>query len=105
MVDLQETPATPPMDPGGDERAGYQIAGSLLIALGWGVGVVVNVVLHRLAGTEGLALGPLRVTSSFGPFAWAILGFGLFAGAIGFLTLWVARSERKAPLVLPGFPY
>jgi hypothetical protein len=105
MVDLQETPAVPPTDTGGDERIGFQIAGILLIALGWGVAVVGNLLLHHAAGAGGLLLGPVRITSRMGSFAWAAFGFGVFTGIFGVLLLWVARSSPRGPFVLPGYPY
>lgn len=105
VVDIQETPAVPPMDPGGDERVGYSIGGGLLVFLGWGVGVIGNVLLHLMAGSAGMTVGWVRITSTFGDYAWAMLGFGLFTGAIGAVLLALARTSPKAPLVMPGYPY
>lgn len=93
------------MDPGGDERAGYYVAGGLLIFLGWGLGVVANLLLHASAGSGGMTLGWFRITSTLGSYAWALFGFGLFTGAIGVVLVALARGSPRAPLVLPGYPY
>jgi len=105
VVDIHETPAVPPMDPGGDERLGYYLAGGLLIALGWGLGVVVNLALHGLAGSQGMTLGWVRITSALGAYAWGVFAFGLFTGAVGTMLLVLARNSPKGPLVLPGYDY
>lgn len=105
MVDLQETPAVPPLDPGGDERLGYLIAGGILIALGWGLAVLVNVVLHYVAGTQGLTVLGHRFTSTLGPYAWAAFGFGMFVGGFGVVLVALGRASSKGPLVLPGYDY
>ncbi len=105
MVDVHETPAVPPMDPGGDERAGYFIAGGLLVVLGWGAGVIANLVAHYAAGSTGMTLGWVRITSTLGSYAWAVLGLGLVTGAIGVVLLAIARATPKGKLVLPGYDY
>jgi hypothetical protein len=105
VVDLQETPAVPPTDPGGDERIGYLIAGGLLVLLGWGFGVVANLLLHEWAGPGGMPLVWLRITSTLGPYAWAVFGFGLVTGAVGVGLLMVGRAAPKGPFVLPGVDY
>jgi hypothetical protein len=105
VVDLQESPAVPPTDSGGDERAGYFLAGGTLIFLGWVLGAVANLLVHWVAGTGGMALGWVRVTSTLGPYAWAAFGFGLVTGAVGVGLIFVARATPKGPLVLPGVDY
>lgn len=105
MVDLQETPAVPPMDPGGDERVGYFLAGALLVALGWGLAVAVNLLLHYMAGSGGRSVAGHTISSILGSYAWATLAFGLFAGAFGVVLLVLGRSAPKGQLVLPGYDY
>ena len=105
VVDVHETPAVPPMDPGGDERLGYFIAGGLLIALGWAGGVVANLVAHGLAGSGGMTVGWIRITSTLGPYAWGVVGIGLFTGAIGVVLLAIGRASPAGPIVLPGYDY
>jgi len=105
VVDIQETPAVPPMDPGGDVRVGYFIAGAILVTLGWGFGVLLNLALHYMAGTGGMTVLGHRLTSTLGAYAWAVFAFGLFAGAFGVVLLALGRSSEKGPLVLPGYDY
>ena len=102
MVDLQETPAVPPFDPKGDVRLGLFGAGGTLIVLGWGLGVVLNVVLHRLAPSGGHRLWHVFFGPTFGPYAWATLGLGLVAGAFGVVLIGLARNSPTGPFVLPG---
>ncbi len=105
MVDIQETPAVPPTDPGGDPRIGCFVAGGILITLGWVIGVVANLVLHAIAGTSGMTVGWVRITSTLGPYALAVLGFGIVTGAVGVGVLLVGRATPKGPFVLPGVDY
>ena len=95
----------PPMDPGGDERLGYFVAGGLLVALGWGLGVVVNVLVHLMAGRQGQEFGWVHLTSTLGTYAWAVVGFGIFTGAVGVVLLGLGARSPKGPFVLPGYPY
>jgi len=105
VTDFSETPAVPPMDPGGDERLGLQIAGAILIVLGFGVGAFLNLLVHFLAGSNGMVIGPWTVSTTLGPYGWALLLFGVATGAIGEAFLILARDARRGPTVLPGFPY
>ncbi len=93
------------MDPGGDERLGYYLAGGLLVFLGWALAVVANVLLHAAAGSGGMTVGWVRITSAWGAYAWATLAFGLFTGTVGVVLLALGRGAPKAPLVLPGYDY
>lgn len=105
MVDLQESPAVPPFDPKGDVRLGYFIAGGTLIALGWGVGVLANVLLHRWAPAGGFHILHAYFGPALGPYAWAVVGFGLFTGAVGVVLVALGRTAPKGPFVLPGYDY
>ena len=105
MVDVQETPAVPPTDFGGDERAGCFLAGGTLILLGWGLGVFANLALHLWAPAGGLTVAGIWFGHTIGTYAWAALGFGLVTGAIGVGLLFVAQATPKGRLVLPGVDY
>jgi hypothetical protein len=105
MSDLTETPAVPETDTGGDERAGLFAAGGILIALGWGAAVMLNLLLHATAPSGGIQIGPIVVGSVGGTYAWATALIGLLTGGVGVGILWVARSAPSGPLVLPGFDY
>jgi hypothetical protein len=105
VVDLQETAAVPPMDPGGDERVGYFVAGGLLVTIGWGVGVGLNLLLHYMAGGGGMTIAGHTITSTLGSYAWATFAFGMFAGAFGVVLVALGRASPKGPLVLPGYDY
>ncbi|HTP55022.1 MAG TPA: hypothetical protein VML94_08730 [Thermoplasmata archaeon] len=105
MVDVQETPAVPPFDPQGDERAGYFLGGGLLIAAGWGVALGLNVALHLTAPAGGRLFYGLRVASAWGPEGIALALFGAFTGAMGVVLLALGRASPRGPLVLPGAEY
>jgi hypothetical protein len=105
VVDIQETPAVPPMDPGGDPRVGYLLAGSILVAVGWGLAVMVNLLLHYMAGSAGMTVAGHEFTSSLGAYAWATFAFGLFTGGFGVVLVALGRASPKGPLVLPGYDY
>jgi hypothetical protein len=103
VTELESSPPVPPWDPGGDERWGYLIAGGLLLVLGWGLGVAANVVLHLAHPSP--VLDGVRIGRTLGPYAWGLLGLGLFTGAIGAVLVGYARRSRRGPLILPGYPY
>jgi len=104
-MDLSEQPAVEPMDLGGDDRWGAYATGAVLLAIGWGLAVVVNVLLHLVAPAGGLALGPVVIGPHLGPFALITLGIGLGTGAVGAGVLWMARELPPGPFVLPGVNY
>lgn len=105
MRDLQETPAVPEEDSGGDERAGFLIAGGLLIVVGWGGAVLLNLLLHAVAPADGLVVGTVRIYSTYGSYAIATAAFGALAGAFGIVLLYLGAGARPGKLVAPGVDY
>jgi hypothetical protein len=105
MSDLNETPAVPETPTGGDERAGLYLAGGLLVAIGWGGAVLLNLLVHAAAPVGGVHLGPLVVYATWGAYAQATALIGLLTGGVGAGILYTAGSAPTGPLVLPGYEY
>lgn len=105
MTDINELPAVPPEERGGDERIGYRIGGTLLIVVGWGIGVIANIVLHRLAPVTGEAIGPWRIYPTLGVYSLGVIGLGALAGIVGVFMLWLAQRSPRGKFVLPGYSY
>jgi hypothetical protein len=105
MSDLQETPATPPEEYQGDARAGYLAGGALLLVLGWGAGILLNVVLHAVAPSGGHVVETFWFGPKFGYYAWGVAVLGFFTGALGAAMLALGWSMPSGRLVLPGYPY
>jgi len=105
VVDLEETPATPPFDPKGDERTGYFIAGGTLVFMGWVLGGVVNLLLHWEARTGPFEVWSVHFGPTLGPYAWAVFGLGLGTGAVGAALLAVGRATPRGAFALPGADY
>lgn len=105
MTDLSELPAVPPEDRGGDERIGYLSGGVLLVVAGWGLGVIVNLLLHHMASASGEVVGPWRIYPTLGVYAEGLAGLGAIAGIVGVFMVWLGRHSSRGKLVLPGAPY
>jgi hypothetical protein len=105
VVDVQETPAVPPTDYGGDERAGCFLAGATLIVLGWGLAVFANLALHLWAPSGGFTVAGIWFGHTIGTYAWAALGFGIVTGVVGVGLLFVGQATPKGRVVLPGVDY
>ena len=95
----------PPTDYAGDERAGYFLAGAVLIFLGWGLGAILNLGLHMVAPAGGFTVAGIWFGHAVGTYAWAAFGFGLVTGAVGTGLLFVGSATPKGRLVLPGTDY
>ena len=81
------------------------IAGGLLIVAGWGVGVVANVLAHWVAPSSGMTVLWVHVYPTFGAYAYATFGIGLFFGILGVVLLLLGRGAPRGPAVLPGYDY
>jgi hypothetical protein len=105
VADSEDSPPVPPSDPGGDERIGWWISGTLCIVFGWGVAVAENLLLHWTATTTGFTVGPWWIGPTMGPFAWTVFGIGLAVGGFGVVLLHLASKSLPGPFRLPGYPY
>jgi len=105
VSDLSQLPAVPPEDRGGDERFGYRAGGIFLVVVGWGLGVVVNIALHRMAPSTGELVGPWRIYPTLGVYALGLVAIGAVAGVVGVFMLWLAQRSPRGKFVLPGYSY
>ena len=85
----------------GNQRAGFIVAGLLLVLLGWGVGVVANYVLHAVAPSGGIPLGLVTVYPGWSWYATFVLILGVFATLLGLGMFYLAMQKPRAPVHLP----
>lgn len=85
---------------GGNRRAGWIVGGSLLIFLGLGLGIVLNLYLHLIAPVGGciVVASDFHVCSSWGWYATVVVSLGAFATLVGAGMVWLASQVPRAPL-------
>jgi fructose-specific phosphotransferase system IIC component len=105
LTDLSDLPAVPPENRGGDERIGFRAGGIFLIVIGWGLGVIANILLHRMAPSTGEIIGPLRIYPTLGVYALGLVGLGAVAGVVGVFMIWLGQHSPRGKFVLPGYSY
>lgn len=87
---------------GGNRRAGWYAGGVILLMLGFGVGVIANLLLHAAApvGQCVQFLPGFWVCNSWGWYATVVLVLGLFATLVGVGMVALAVQMPRAPLRL-----
>lgn len=76
---------------GGNRRAGLLAGGSLLLVIGMGGAILLNIFLHLLpaVGQCELFVGLLRVCNEWGWYATIVLALGAFATLVGAGMIWL----------------
>ncbi len=82
----------------GDRRVGYFIAGTILLLIGLGGGLLLNVLLHRLAPAEGYGLGLFRVYPGWSAYASVAFGLGVLTALVGGAMLYLGWSTPRGAL-------
>ncbi len=87
---------------GGNRRAGFLSGGVLLLILGLGVGILLNLYLHMTAPAGGCqTIGTLlHVCSSWGWYATVVLTLGAFATLVGAGMVGLGLQLPSSPLRL-----
>lgn len=85
----------------GNRRAGYFIAASFLLILGFGVGVALNILVHITAPSQGVRVFFVTVYPYFGWYAVLVLALGVVSAFIGLGMIWLGLNERFGRLSLP----
>lgn len=85
----------------GNRRAGFIVAGSLLLILGTGVGMLANLALHSIAPAQGLSLGLFTVYPGWSWYATVVFVLGAFATLVGLGMLWLSGFSPSGPVHLP----
>ncbi len=85
----------------GNRRAGYLVGASFLIVFGFGIGVVLNIVAHLTAPTQGSSIFFVTVYPMWGWYATLTLVLGTLATFVGLGMIWLAMNIPYGPLSLP----
>jgi hypothetical protein len=87
---------------GGNRRAGFLAGGALLLLLGFGGCMIVNLLLHLSAPLGGcLALpGGFHVCSGWGWYATTLFALGVLATLVGAGMVWLGLRMPAGPLRL-----
>ena len=87
---------------GGNRRAGLISGGSLLLLIGMGGGILLNIYLHMVPalGQCQMFLRIMHVCSEWGWYATVVLALGAFATLIGSGMIWLGLQLPSSPLRL-----
>lgn len=88
---------------GGNRRAGLLLGGGLLILLGLGVMIVLNLALHALAMSEGHCINVLGLVLVCHNWYWGatvVAALGAFATLVGAGMITLGAQRPTAPLRL-----
>ncbi len=84
----------------GDRRVGYFVAGTILLLVGLGGGILLNVLLHHLAPPGGYGLGLFRVYPGWSAYASVALGLGVLTSLVGGAMLYFGWTTPRGMLRL-----
>lgn len=89
------------MDDSGNVRAGFLGGGALLVVLGLGGGLMLNLLLHSFAPSSGIDLFLVKVYPGWSLYASLVAVGGIVASIIGMGMLWVGFDYPPGPIGLP----
>ncbi len=85
----------------GNRRAGYLVGASFLVILGFGVGVMLNIVAHLTAPAAGSTIFFVTVYPTWGWYATLSMAIGTVATFLGLGMLWLGLDTPYGPPSLP----
>ncbi len=85
----------------GNQRAGFLAGGTLLLVVGMGGGLVLNLILHGAAPSGGINLGLFRVYPGWSLYDTIVATLGIIASLIGIGMIWFGFDMPAGPLRLP----
>jgi hypothetical protein len=84
----------------GNRRAGYFVAGSVLLLAGLGGAILLNLLLHAIAPASGFDLYFFRVYPGWSAYATVAAGIGLLATLVGSGMFYLGWTTPRGKLYL-----
>jgi hypothetical protein len=85
----------------GNSRLGFFMGGVILIVLGLGCAIMLNVILHAIAPTGGVQLLWFKVFPGWSWYATVAAIIGVVATLVGSGMVWFGFTDPSGPLSLP----
>jgi hypothetical protein len=85
----------------GNSRFGFFMGGVILVVLGLGCAIILNVILHATAPSGGYDLLWFKVYPGWSWYATVTAIIGVLAALIGSAMVWFGFTDPSGPLSLP----